>query len=125
MTLTDSSATRNLVLSVILTLSIISIAWVLGSMKSSPLIPATTLIAADYQMESAIIMQMQLLKQSADRIPQSMKKEIMPGIMMNLEVNRQTEKTWQFKASVTGMGIDRSMQAVADSSNPDKIIFVR
>ena len=59
MTLTDSSATRNLILSAVLTLSIISIAWFLGSMKSSPLIPATTLIAADYQMESAIIMQMQ------------------------------------------------------------------
>ncbi len=125
MTLTDSSATRNLVLSVILTLSIISIAWALGSMKSSPLIPATTLLSADYQMESAIIMQMQQLRQSGARQPQSMHKEIMPGITMHLEVTRQTEKNWLFKAEVKGMGIDRSMQAVADSNNPDKIVFIR
>ena len=75
MTLTDSSATRNLILSVILTLSIISIAWFLSSMKSSPLIPATTLIAADYQMESAIIMQMQQLYNNQNMRPQPIQKK--------------------------------------------------
>jgi len=70
-------------------------------------------------------MQMQQLRQSAARQPQSMHKEIMAGITMHLEVTRQTETNWLFKAEVKGMGIDRSMQAVADSNNPDKIVFIR
>lgn len=125
MTLTDSSATRNLILSAVLTLSIISIAWFLGSMKSSPLIPATTLIAADYQMESAIIMQMQQLHNNQNIRPQPVQKEIMPGIIMNIECSEQPDKTWKFVASVAGQGISRNLQAIAGSNNPDKILFIR
>ncbi|MDD3145783.1 MAG: hypothetical protein PHD82_00655 [Candidatus Riflebacteria bacterium] len=125
MILTDTGATRNLVLSTGLTLTIIVIAWFLSSMESSPLIPATTLIAADYQMESAIIMQMQQLSSNSQRQPQPMNKEIMPGIIMRLDSTESDDKTWVFKASVTGQGINRKMQARAHSSNPDKIMFFR
>lgn len=121
----DSSATRNLVLASILTLAIISIAFFLGQMKSSPLIPATTLIAADYQMESAIIMKMQQLHNNPASKPQPLEKEILPGIVMQLECSEQADKTWRFKASVKGQGIERNMQAIANSDNPEKIIFVR
>ncbi len=125
MILTDAGATRNLVLSAALTFLIILIAWFLGSMESSPLIPATTLIAADYQMESAIIMQMQQLSSNPQRRPQPMTKEILPGIIMKLESSENSDKSWVFKASVNGQGISRSMQATAHSSNPDKIMFIR
>ncbi len=123
--MTSTDATRNLVLSVSLTISIIIIAWFLGSMKSSPLVPATTLIAADYQMESAIIMQMQHLGSNPDHKPQAIKKEILPGIFMQLEVTPSDEKNWLFKANVSGQGISRSMQAIANSDNPDRILFIR
>ncbi|HNX75055.1 MAG TPA: hypothetical protein PLM07_07680 [Candidatus Rifleibacterium sp.] len=123
--MTSTSASRNLGLSVILTLSIILIAWFLGSMKSSPLIPATTLIIADYQMESAIIMQMQQLNSNPNQKPKPLKKEILPGIFLELQSSPKDEKSWIFKASVNGLGISRSMQAVADSDNPDRILFIR
>lgn len=121
----ESSATRMLLLASILTLAVISIAFFLGSMKSSPLIPATTLIAADYQMESAIIMQMQQLHNNPVSKPQRLEKEIMPGIIMLLECSEQPDKTWLFKAGVNGQGISRTMQAIATSDNPEKIIFIR
>lgn len=125
MTLTDQGATRNLIISAALTLSIILIAWFLGSMKSSPLVPATTLISADYQMESAMIMQMQQLSGNPQRRPKPLDKEILPGIMLHLESTENADKSWLFKASVAGHGISRSMQAIAHSSNPDKITFIR
>ena len=74
------------------------LAYYLSSIKPSNMVSVTTLISADYQMESAIIMQMQRYKEKASNEPKSFEKEIMLGINMKVKCSKQANGEYLFEA---------------------------
>lgn len=113
-----------MLLSFVVTLVSIGLALYLNSLKPNPMVPVTTLISADYQMESAIVLQMQKFKNNPDNEPKSFEKDILPGIHMIVNCSKTENNQWLFEASVTGQGINRHIKVLGHSQIPDKLIFV-
>lgn len=119
----NTNAVKSLVLSSMLTLSIIAIAFFLSSMSRSVMIPVTAIINAEYQMESAIIMQTQKLRENPSEKSFSMEKLIMPGLILKLDTQPLNDRTWLIKASVKGHGIHSLIEATVQKDKPEQINF--
>ena len=100
------------------------LAYYLSSIKPSNMVSVTTLISADYQMESAIIMQMQRYKEKSSNEPKSFEKEIMLGIKMKVVCSKQAEGEYLFEADVSGRNIHRQIKVKGCVDIPDKLIFL-
>ena len=100
------------------------LAYYLSSIKPSNMVSVTTLISADYQMESAIIMQMQRYKEKSSNEPKSFEKEIMLGIKMKVVCSKQANGEYLFEADVNGRNIHRQIKVKGCVDIPDKLIFL-
>lgn len=114
----------HLLLASIMTVSIVIIAVFLNSMSISTMVPAIALINADYQIESAMIMQMQKSHNNPLEKLRTLDKEIMPGVFLHLDSNSADGEVWNFKASIKGHGIERFVAAKASAQRPDRLIFL-
>jgi hypothetical protein len=115
----NSGITIHLLISAILTLSIITTAILLNNMRTSILIPPTTRIKAYYQMESAIIMQLQQIKQGKEVSGNDfdiISKTVAPGVKMKLLTNRISPSRINFKAQIEGENYSKSMTAKAENN---------
>lgn len=113
-----------LILATFVTIISILLAILLNNFKPNPIIPATTLISADYQMESAIIRQMQKYRNNHKNEPKGFSGDIMPGITMVVDCSKINENEWLFEAKVSGRGISRSIKVKSNEDIPDKLIFL-
>ncbi len=114
-----------LVLAILLTLLVVSTAILLNNMHKAYAVPAIAFLKADYQMESAIVMQMQKTRNETEP-PKSINfsKELSPGYLLLLHANDQ-DNYWQFKVTVNGPGFSRSISAKTTIQNPDRIIYLQ
>ena len=108
---------------VVFTGVIIGLAFYLNNVKPNPVIPVTTLISADYQMESAIIIEMQKVKKNSEYKPQAFEKDILPGIKMKVDCSQTSSNEWLFDATVNGRGIERHLKVLGNKQIPDKLLF--
>ena len=108
--------------------SIISVflAYYLTNIKPHKSISPSKLIAADYQIESAVIMLLQKCKSSSESKPQDLEKEIMPGFFMTIKCSQIQKDEYLFDASVKSENEEyyRKIKAKGNSANPDKIEFL-
>lgn len=107
----------------VLSLFVVLIAVFLSGLHSSAIVPAISLINADYQTESAIIMQLQRAHFNPSLPEQSIKKEIMPGVVLKLHGAAAADGNWTFKGSITGNQLNQTFSAVANINHPDQINF--
>ena len=119
----NKGAVLHLILAALLSLTVVAIAIFLNSFHSSTIVPAIALINADYQAESAIIMQLQKAHFNPTLPEQMLKKEIMPGVILKLKGVATGNGNWQFNGSITGNQLNRSISAYANVDYPDQIIF--
>ncbi len=122
-----SGTVLNLLLACILTLLIISTAFLLNSMHRSLSVPAAAQLKADYQMESAIVMQMQKIRNDSKGNYKKLysSKEISPGYLMNMASEQLSEEIWKFDITMQGPGFTRNLKAQASKNHPDRIIYLR
>ena len=116
--------TFHLLLAIIMTGSVIMVAILLNSMSTSTVVPAIAVINTDYQVESAMIMQMQKSHNTSLEQLRVLHKEIMPGVFLQLESNSSDGQTWNFAATVKGHGLERNISAMATLNRPDQLIFL-
>ncbi|NLF95710.1 MAG: hypothetical protein GX569_03165 [Candidatus Riflebacteria bacterium] len=116
-------AISHLVMAAVLSLFVVLIAVFLSGLHSSAIVPAISLINADYQTESAIIMQLQKAHFNPSLPEQSLKKEIMPGVMLKLHGAAAADGNWTFKGSITGNQLNKTFSAIANINHPDQINF--
>ena len=100
------------------------LAYYLSSIKPSGMVSVTTLISADYQMESAIIMQMQKYRENPANEPKSFEKEIMLGINMTVNCTKLSSGEFLFEAVVDGRNVHRQIKVKGCRDIPDKLIFM-
>lgn len=117
----------NLVLSCILTLMIISTAFLLNAMHRTTSVPVAAQLKADYQMESAIVMQMQKIRNDskADYRKVNFSREISPGYLLMMSAEQVSPAKWKFDLTLQGPGFTRNLKAEASQKNPDRIIYLR
>ena len=106
------------------TLFTIALAYYLSYIKPGAIVSVTSLISADYNMESAIISQMQKFKDDPKKEPKSFSKEIMLGINMSVECKKISDKEYLFEAKVDGRNIHREIKVKGNTTIPDKLIFL-
>lgn len=114
----------HLLLSTFMTVSVIVVAVVLNSMTTSTIVPAIAVINTDYQVDSAMIMQMQKSHNTPLDQLRVLDKEIMPGVFLHLESSTADGQSWSFKATVKGHGLERNIAAMAIINRPDHLIFL-
>ena len=112
-----------MIMACLITLFTSFLAYYLSSIKPSGMVSVTSLISADYQMESAIIMQMQRFRENPKNEPKSFDKEIMLGINMSVECKKQNND-YLFDAVVKGRDILRRIKVKGCPTIPDKLIFL-
>ncbi len=124
---TRRGAIANLMLSCILTLLVISTAFLLNNMHRSLSVPASAFLKADYQMESAILMQMQKIRNDPKGNFQKINfsREVSPGYWLLLSAEQKESLTWDFNVTLNGPGFSRSIHARAAKKHPDRIIYLR
>jgi len=115
----------HLFMSALLSLTVIVIAFFLSHLRSSTIVPAIALIKADYQIESAIIMQLQEANNNPALPAQKLEKEIMPGVRLKLVGVAGKDGEWQFNGSITGNQLNRKFSAIANIAYPDQINFTQ
>ena len=108
---------------VLVNLFSIGLAFYLARLKPDPIIPINTIVSADYQMESVIIMQMQKYRNSGEK-PKSFEKDILPGIHMKVDCSEIEKDQWLFQASLNGRGIEKKIKVKSSPEIPDKLIFL-
>lgn len=120
-----TGAAAYLFLAVLLTLLIISTAYLLNSMHRAMNVSPISILKADYQLESAIVMQMQKIKSAKTQPPPrvNFSRELSPGYLLMLSSEKVDETLWSFKAKIEGPGFSRKIDAKACLKNPDRIIF--
>ena len=106
------------------TLFTIVLAYYLSYIKPGTIVSVTSLISADYNMESAIISQMQKYKDDPKKEPKSFNKEIMLAINMSVECKKISDKEYLFEAKVDGRNIHREIKVKGNTTIPDKLIFL-
>ena len=119
-----ASCVSLMILACFITVFISFLAYYLSLIKPSGMVSVTTLISADYQMESAIIMQMQKYRENKSNEPKSFEKEIMLGINMVVKCIKQPNNEYLFEAVVNGRNIHRQIKVKGCSEIPDKLIFL-
>ncbi|PKL42555.1 MAG: hypothetical protein CVV41_13460 [Candidatus Riflebacteria bacterium HGW-Riflebacteria-1] len=123
MNLNRKGGIMHLILATLLSLSVVAIAVLLSSVRTSTIVPAIALINADYQVESAIIMQLKKAHFSPTLPEQTLEKEIMPGVVLKLKGVAVGNGNWQFNGSITGNELNQTFAAHANMDNPDQIRF--
>jgi len=113
----------HLVMAGLLSFFVVLVAVYLSSLNNSTVVPAISLINADYQAESAIIMQLQKAHFDPALPEQNLAKEIMPGVMLKLQGVAAANGEWRFTGSITGNQLNRAFSAVASINAPDQINF--
>ncbi len=113
----------HLVMAALLSLFVVLIAVFLSGVRSSNVVPAISLINADYQAESAIIMQLQKAHFNPALPEQNIEKEIMPGVTLKLKGTAKADGEWQFDGSITGNQLNKIFSANANINFPDQITF--
>lgn len=113
----------HLVMAALLSFFVVLVAVFLSSLHSSTVVPAIALINADYQAESAIIMQLQKAHFNPALPEQNLAKEIMPGVMLKLRGVATANGEWLFNGSITGNQLNRIFSATANINTPDQINF--
>jgi hypothetical protein len=113
----------HLVMAALLSFFVVLVAVFLSSLRSSNVVPAISLINADYQAESAIIMQLQKAHFNPALPEQNLAKEIMPGVMLKLRGVATSNGEWLFNGSITGNQLNRIFSATANINTPDQINF--
>lgn len=121
-----AGTTLHLVLAIVLTLLTISTAVLLNNLHKSMSVPTSALLKADYQMESAIVMQMQKIRNDTKNSQKDgFAKEISPGYLLTLSSEQISPEVWTFKVSVDGPSFSRHIQANASLENPDRIVYLK
>ena len=118
MTTSRKGAVSHLFMAALLSLTVVIIAIYLNGVGNSTIVPAIALINADYQLESAIIMQLQKAHFNPKLTEQHMKKEIMPGVILELKSHAIGNGNWQFTGNITGNQLNKSASATASIANP-------
>ncbi|MEW6711602.1 MAG: hypothetical protein AB1403_17395 [Candidatus Riflebacteria bacterium] len=123
--LSRRGAVVSLILACILTLLVISTAFLLNNLHRSLAVPVAAHLKADYQMESAIVMQMQKIRNDnkGDFRKINSSREISPGYLLMLSGEQLSEMVWQFNLTLNGPGFSRSLKAQASKNHPDRIIY--
>lgn len=119
--------TIHLVLALILTLMTVSTAVILNNMHKSMAVPTSTILKTDYQMESAIVMQMQKIKndKSGNSKSFSFSREVSPGYHLSLSSEQISQSVWSFNVRVTGPSFSRNLRAQASLEYPDRITYLK
>lgn len=116
-------ALSHIVMATALSLTVVLIAIFLSNINSSTIVPAISLINADYQVESAIIMQLQKAHFDPILPEQKLEKEVLPGVFLKLNGVALGNGNWQFNGSITGNQLKQSFSASANEDTPEQINF--
>ncbi|MGM0598762.1 MAG: hypothetical protein ACQETH_02985 [Candidatus Rifleibacteriota bacterium] len=116
-----------LIIALLLTLSVSVTAMILNQLHRASMVKTSIMLKADYEMESAIVMQLQKLKQSSKIADNKIivNKVLSPGFTLKLEGNSLKPEIWGFEIEVEGPGFIRKMKAKASINNPDQIIYLK
>lgn len=112
-----------LIFAILVAVFSVFMSYYLSNLKYSKEESISTLIASDYQMESAIIMLMQKYKTNNNE-PKSLEKELIPGINLSLKCNKLQNNEFEFETTVTGTNFNRKFRIKADKEIPDKLEFL-
>ena len=93
--------------------------------KHQKSISLSNLITVDYQLESAVIMQLQKLKNNTDSNPKNLEREIMPGILMKVNCKQdQTKDKYLFDSTISGVYVNKRILIKGCKDTPDKLTFL-
>lgn len=132
-----SGVAMHLVLAILMTLFAIAAAFVLNGMRTTARISAETKIKADYEMESALIMQYQKIKYSSKISSGSLSlpsQIIAPGLVLGVVLNRISSTSYRIKSQVSSSKFYKSISArvyksksEGSDSNPEswKIEYIK
>lgn len=132
-----SGVAMHLVLATLMTLFAIAAAFVLNGMRTTARISAETKIKADYEMESALIMQYQKIKYSSKISSGSLSlpsQIIAPGLVLGVVLNRISSTSYRIKSQVSSSKFYKSISArvyksksEGSDSNPEswKIEYIK
>ncbi len=113
-----------LIAALVITLFTVYVSYYFSNMKYRKSESLAVLISSDYQMESAVIMQMQKYKNNNIYEPRSLKKELIPGIDLFVKCEKMQNGDYVFETTVTGTNINRKLKIKADKEIPDKLEFL-
>ena len=113
-----------LILAIIVAVFSVYMSYYLSNMKPPKPESITTLISSDYQMESAVIMQMQKYKTNKQNEPKSIDKEFLPGINLSVKCSKNQKDEFVFETTVSGNNYVRKLKIKADKDIPDKLEFL-
>ena len=103
----------------------ILVAYYFSNKKHQKSISLSNLITIDYQVESAVIMQLQKLKNNTDNKPKNLEREIMPGIFMKISCEQdQTKDNYLFDSTISGIYVNKRIQIKGCKNTPDKLTFL-
>jgi len=114
MRITKSGVAMHLVLATLMTLFAIAAAVVLNGMRSTAHISAETKVKADYEMESALIMQYQRIKYNRQVSSGAMSlpsQIVAPGLTLGVVSNRISSTSYRIKTQVSGPEFYKSISA--------------
>ena len=113
-----------LISAIFVSLLTIGLSYYFATMKYPKSEEIGTIISLDYQMESAVVMQMQKYKSNNKHEPKSFEKEIMPGVDLSVKCTKLPKDEFVFETTVTGSNIYRKLKIKADKEIPDKLEFL-
>lgn len=121
----NSGTIYYLIIALLLTISVSITAVFLNQLHHANMVKTSIMLKADYEMESAIVMQLQKLKQDNENTKKqtSVNRVLSPGFTLKLEGKRLKPDIWGFEVEVEGPGFIRKMKAKASTGNPDQIIY--
>ena len=123
----NSGTIYYLIIALLLTVSVSITAMFLNQLHQASMVKTSIILKADYEMESAIVMQLQKIKQlkenNKSNESMTLTRVLSPGFTLRLEGKPLKADIWDFKIEVEGPGFIRKMRAKASTKKPDQIIY--
>lgn len=113
----------SLVIPLVVAITTIYLAYGIGKDEKKAAVPFSTLVFADYQMESAVIQQLEKLRNEPKGTLPIYQKEIFPGVKLTVK-GEKIGDNWLFDVKTCGGKINRSIKVKGNPSSPDKITFL-
>ena len=129
-----SGVALHLILAILLTLFAIGSAVVLSKNRVMSKVPIEMKIKADYEMQSALVMQFQKIRYNLEVASSSFSipsHTIAPGLTLCVKVDRVSSNSYNLKAQVNGKGFQRLLSAkvcletYSKGSSKWKMIYVK
>jgi hypothetical protein len=118
-----------LVMALGICVAIITLTYAYGTSKAAPKAGFLTRLKADYQMESAILLQFHRLRQANGKFDDIIatgfpKQEIAPGLSLRVAARKESPQCYHLTVHVEGLGIQkvlaaRALNVFAGSSTPE------